>query len=177
MNTGNQGGAKDVFGHDRILESLERGEIWFSAYKWHFVVAIAVAFLVALFFHNQESRRREFERDLWGKRSSLTDIESRREFLNKYPLAQASVSLYLQLAKEELDSKHFDKALDETRRFIEFYPDHAFSGTAHLLRAYAHEELDEVKSALSAYRLAGEKDVTLLPIAESASKRLAGAGI
>lgn len=148
---------KELLKEDPVVASLEKGQYWLeSNYRW--IAAIVLIAVVGAFFsHYRTVSRANFEAKLWEKSSKLSTMDERRAFLAEHPRAEASVMLYLVLARQELDGKLYDKAVEHAKKHVELFPGHPLSDVAYLLQGYGSEELGRKDEAVSAYKKASEK--------------------
>ncbi len=157
---------------DRVLDVLEKGEGWFAVHYPKLVAGLFLALCVIGFMHMRERSRQSDEERLYGETARLKGIAEQREFLGHHPDAKASAQLYLSVARGELQEGKYSEALGHARGFLQRFPEHPFTGLAHLLAGYAHEELGHAPEAIAAYELAAGSEGAWSYLAKQAATRL-----
>lgn len=137
---------------DRIVESLERGEHWFTQHRVKIAIFAGV-FIIAAFasqaIQNQEEER---QASLWNEASKLTTTEQKQKFVSDNPEAQATPFLILQTSRQLLEEEKFKLAEALSTEFITRYTNHPRLSSALIIRAYAREEQGELEGAKLDYQ-------------------------
>lgn len=146
---------KSAAKEDWLLINLEKGQLWFEQNWKKLAVVIIVLITSGLTYAYSIKQDEKEQKQLWNKAATLSSLDEKVAFLKTHPKAKAAKLLYLNCAREELDKKLFDQAKDHLSQFLSIYTEaDPLAGTAHLLRAYAYEELGENDQALKDYEKA-----------------------
>ena len=138
---------------DSVLAFLAKAQIWFSE-NWKWLAVIVLIGMIAFALISEKSRKEAIaeERAYWESAAKANTPEKREQFLKSNPETQAAKLLSLQLTRQYLDDGKFKEALTTISTFVEKNPKSPMLSIALMLKAYAHEELDENDKALSAYK-------------------------
>jgi len=137
---------------DRIVESLERGEHWFTQHRVKLAV-IAGAFIISAFATQAyQNQRRETQSRIWNEASKLTTTEQKVEFVAKNPSAEATPFLILLTGRQLLEEGKFAEAESLTSQFISGFSTHPRLSAALMIRAYAREEQGKFNEARTDYQ-------------------------
>lgn len=157
---------------DRILETIERGEHWFTSNRILIAVVIGVFFVAIFISQGIREKGNQDQEQWWTEASKLTTPEQREEFARNNPQANASVLLSLQAARAFLDQGKFERAESICTNFLQINSAHPYAEMAYLLRAYAREELGHQDLARKDYEMASAKGKLGETFSESAISRL-----
>jgi predicted negative regulator of RcsB-dependent stress response len=148
---------------DRLIEFLERFQHWISE-NYKFLIALfIIAFAAAMGSQYVQDQAVSQEQHFWELASKAETKEDREKFVAKYADSNAAKFVGLNLARTHLDDGEFDKADSVLSAFITNSAEHPQLGLAHLLRAYAREDLGKTSEAVQDYQSAAEdKHLSLL---------------
>jgi|SaaInlStandDraft_1057018.scaffolds.fasta_scaffold24336_2 Flp pilus assembly protein TadD len=158
---------------DRIVESLERGEHWFTQHRVKIAIftgAFIIAAFVSQYYQNQN---KEAQAALWNEASKLTTSQQKIDFVSANPSAEATPFLMLQTSRQLLDEGKFAEAEATISQFIAEHTSHPKVSSALMVRGYAREEQGETEGARADYqKVQGMEDQVNQLLATEALARL-----
>jgi predicted negative regulator of RcsB-dependent stress response len=141
---------------DRLIEWLERIQHWISE-NYKFLIAMFIVFLaVALGAQYVKDQKKAEEKSYWELAAKAEDKTARQKFLATYSDSAAAKLVSMELARTHLDDGEYAEAETVLTQFLSKSGDHSYAPLAHLLRAYAREDLGKTSEALTDYQAALE---------------------